>query len=105
MKTLIVLLPVIITSLVACAGVKPNEGAGAITLVKPEHVASCKKLATTNVSVTEKIGFIKRGEPAITQDLLNLAKNRAVELGGDTIVEKSPPTEGKASYEIFDCGK
>ena len=105
MKTLKMLLPVIITSLAACAGVKPNEQAETITLVKPEHVASCKKLATTNVTVTDKVGFIKRGEPAITEDLLNLAKNRAIELGGDTIVEKSPPSEGKASYEIYDCGK
>jgi hypothetical protein len=105
MKTLKILLPVIIMSLAACAGVKPHEQAESITLVKPEHVASCKKLATTNVSVTDKVAFIKRGEPAITQDLLNLAKNRAVELGGDTIVEKSPPSEGKASYLIYDCGK
>ena len=105
MKTIKLLLTVAGAGLVACAAVEPHEKADSVTLVKPEHVIGCEKLATTNVGVTHKVGIVTRGEETVTEDLINLAKSRAIELGGNTIVEKEPASEGKASFDVYNCVK
>jgi len=41
----------------------------------------------------------------VTEELVTLAKNRAAEKGGDSIVAKGPASEGEMSFDIYKCGE
>lgn len=86
-----------------CTWVDPIPGASAVTLVKAPHVVNCKPLGTTTSSVKDKVGFINRSDEKVTEELLTLAKNSAVELGGDTLVAESGPYEGSQKFKIYKC--
>lgn len=89
--------------LVGCSFVSVDPGARDVLVLGPERTQQCERLGQTRVSVAAKIGFIKRGTPAIREDLENLARNSAAEMGGDTITAESEITEGKQTYGIFNC--
>ena len=65
----------------------------------------CLKLGTTNATVTHKVGILIREDEAVTEDLIIVAKNRAAELGADSIVAKGPAVEGKMSFDVYKCGE
>ena len=97
----IALLGVAATS--GCTWVEPVAGASKVTLVMPTHVSNCKPLGTTTSQVKAQVGPIYRSESKVEEELLTLAKNSAVEVGGDTLVAESPPSEGTQKFRIYKC--
>jgi hypothetical protein len=71
--------------------------------VKPFNVKSCKLLKTATVTVTHKVGIINRDKETVREELITLAKNKAAEMGGDSIVELQPVAEGAMKYEVYQC--
>lgn len=94
-----------IAILPACTWIEPTKEAQQVTLVKAFNVTDCLKLGTTDATVTYKVGIITREDEAVTEDLIIAAKNRAAEMGGDSIVAKGPAEEGKMSFDIYRCGE
>ena len=94
-----------IIGLSSCTFIEPTMEAKDITLVKAFNVKDCLKLSTTKVTVTHKVGILIRDDEAVTEDLIVVAKNRAAELGGDSIVSKGAAIEGKMSFDIYKCGE
>ena len=93
-----------IICLPACAWVETTKEGKEVTLVKSFNVKDCLKLGTTNATVTHKIGILTRNDESVTEDLIIVAKNRAAELGADSIVSKGPAVEGKMSFDMYNCG-
>ncbi|MBX2857422.1 MAG: DUF4156 domain-containing protein [Cellvibrionaceae bacterium] len=87
----------------ACTWVKPKEGVESIALVKFAAVAQCKKLSTTTSYVKQKVGFVNRGSKKVALELLTLARNSALEAGGDTIAQLSEVSDGKQKFGIYKC--
>lgn len=87
----------------ACTWVEPTKESSEVTLVKPFNVISCKKLSTTTAVVAKKVGFITRRDDTITEELITLAKNKAAELGGDSIVAQGPAVDGSMKFDIYKC--
>lgn len=104
MKIKLFTLCFVIACLPACAWIEVSNESRKVTLVKSFHVKDCVKLGTTDASVTHKIGIIIRADEAVTDDLVKVAKNRAAEMGGDSIVAKGPAVEGKMSFNVYRCG-
>jgi len=98
-------LSVVILGLTACTWVEPTKEGNEVLLVKASNVQMCKKLGTTNTFVQQKIGGVTRSEETVTEELITLAKNRAAEKGGDSIVAKGPASEGSMSFDIYKCGE
>ena len=94
-----------ISCLPACTWVQPTTESKQVTLVKAFNVNACEKLGTTTATVTHKVGIITRGEDTVTEELVTVAKNRAAEMGGDSIVSKGPANEGVMSFDIYKCGE
>ena len=86
-----------------CTWVDPKPGASKVTLVKLEHVSQCKPLGSTVSQVKDKVGGIHRNEEKVTEELLTLAKNSAVDLGGDTLVAEGGPIDGTQKFTIYKC--
>ena len=91
--------------LTACTWVEPTKEGSEVVLVKAFNVEVCKKLGTANTSVKHEVGFVTRSEEKVTNELITLAKNRAAEMGGDSIVAKGPASEGSMSFDIYKCGE
>lgn len=86
-----------------CTWVDPIPGASAVTLVTPAHVGNCSSIGTTVSQVKHKVGSIYRSEAKVAEELLTLAKNSAVEVGGNTLVAEGPPVEGSQKFRIYKC--
>jgi hypothetical protein len=86
-----------------CTWVDPIAGASSVTLVMPTHVTNCKSLGTTTSQVKDKVGFVNRNDEKVAGELLTLAKNSAVEIGGDTLVAEGAPSDGTQKFRIYKC--
>ena len=105
MKLHYYVLPVAIACLPACTWVEPTRESDGVTLVKSFNVNSCKKLGSTNATVTQKIGPVTRDDDVVMEELVTLAKNRAAKMGGDSIVAQEPAVDGTMSFDIYRCAE
>ena len=93
----------LLLALTGCTFVKPTEEGENVALVKPMHVKDCKKLGSSTSQVKDSVAFIERRDKDVTMELVNLAKNEAAKMGGDTITSKGEPVEGRQTFEIYKC--
>lgn len=97
---LMLLLPILALS--ACTWVKPEPGAFDVDLRKPEEVAACKKLG--NASTRTKASFgLNRNADKVAIELLTLARNEAVKMGGNTVVPVGQVMGGAQTFAVYTC--
>ncbi|MGD8175155.1 DUF4156 domain-containing protein [Marinimicrobium sp. ARAG 43.8] len=89
----------------ACTWVKVSDEAEEVVVGKEGNVRGCEKLSDTNVSVANSIGPVHRNSEKVATELLNMGKNEATRLGGDTIVPKTKPDDGRQTFSIYRCQK
>lgn len=89
----------------SCSWVKPEYGAEKVALVKLAHIQNCKKVGTVYSNTTNRILGIHRSHKKVNDELLTLAKNEALELGGDTLVALGPVVEGEQKFDAYRCIK
>jgi len=101
-----ILLPLsaILTTLVGgCTWVELQSGAESVELRSASAVHSCERLGRTTTSVRERVGAFQRSPGKVEEELANLARNSALELGGDTIVADGPVRDGEQRFLIYRC--
>ena len=92
--------------LVACSKqlVKEEPGSENVTIASSIDQNSCILKAQVKVRMT---GYAERRDDYTEQDDIRLAKNAAVEQGGNTIYRIDHPEDGKgtqsAVYQIYNC--
>lgn len=92
-----------LTALVAgCTWVKIPDEARALPLVEASEVAQCKRLGNITTNVAWKLAGIERGENKIRVELDNLARERALSMGGNAVVRESIH-EGTGDYTAWLC--
>jgi len=105
MKHYIYTLCLAIIWLPSCTWVEPTKEGLDVILVKPHNVETCVKLGETTASVKHQIGPITRSEDQVVEELVTLARNKAAEMGGDSIVAKGPAKDGAMSFEVYKCAE
>jgi hypothetical protein len=80
-----------------------RPGSDQVSLAKESEVASCQSKGKVTVSVLAEVAFITRGPEAVEANLLQLARNAAVDGGGDTVVKGNSQEYGKRTFEIYKC--
>jgi len=78
-------------------------GADQVVLAKESEVSKCKSLGRSTLSVLSSLGPITRSAEAVEENLLQMARNEAIDKGGDTVVKGNSLEYGKRSYEVFKC--
>ncbi|QKO21232.1 DUF4156 domain-containing protein [Rhodoferax sp. BAB1] len=78
-------------------------GADQVVLAKESEVAKCKSLGRSTLSVLSSLGPLTRSAEAVEDNLLQMARNEAIDKGGDTVVKGNSLEYGKRSYEVFKC--
>lgn len=96
----------LIAGLSGCASsdlIGVHQGSEQVSQVDASQVGNCLHKGEINVSVLAKIGFFTRSAEAVEADLLQLARNGAVDSGGDTVVKGNSPDYGKRTFAIYKC--
>lgn len=96
----------LIAGLVGCASsdlIGVRKGSDQVSQVDASQVGGCQSKGEINVSVLAIVGFITRSPEAVEADLLQLARNGAVDAGGDTVVKGNSPDYGKRTFTIYKC--
>lgn len=101
MKTLIYV--VALLALGACTWVKPSTQSHQVVLANQDQVVNCVKKGATVSKTLSKITVVPRSNDKIFSELVMLAKNEAVVLGGDTVVAEGVMTAGSQSFGVYRC--
>jgi hypothetical protein len=100
LKLFLVLMPVLLLS---CAWVKLTPEGEKVRVLSSSEVGSCKKLGKTTTTLKDKIAGMSRSEAKVQKEMQVLARNSAVDMGGDTVVAVSEVKDGKQTFEVYKC--
>jgi hypothetical protein len=89
----------------ACTWVEPTlEGRQVKLLDQHDRILeTCKKLGSVTTMVKHKVGFYVRSEEKVNAELVTIAQNEAVEMGGDTISAEGPAHNGSRAFSVYKC--
>lgn len=87
----------------SCAWVKPTEAGAQVELITPAEAHACAKKGATTSKTLGSIVFIPRNEDKIASELVTLAKNEAVIMGGDSLVAGAKPSRSEREFLIYRC--
>jgi len=91
--------------LTACTWVQPDPGAAGIALLEPPEALDCQRLGQTTVSVRDRVAGVQRSPSQVTEELRTLARNSAIDLGGNAIVEEEMVDTSKQRFGIYLCDR
>ncbi len=80
-----------------------RPGSTQVALATAEQVARCVAKGQITVSVIAKLAFITRSDEAVEANLLQLARNGAVDAGADTVVKGNSTEYGTRSFAMYKC--
>ena len=89
----------------SCTWVKVSEQAGSVAVANAANVRGCKQVSEVNVSVPNKVGFVKRDADKVATELANMARNEAISDSGDAVVPSSGIENGRQSFNVYKCNK
>ncbi len=92
-------------TLTSCATVKPTPGSETVQLITQEAGAQCQRLGSASAQVLDEVAFLPRGDAPMADELLVLAKNEAVKMGGNAVATAGEIVDGTRSYIVFLCGQ
>jgi hypothetical protein len=95
----------LILGMSGCAShlIEVKPGSDHVSVADASQVTSCKYVGKTTVMVLSQVGIFSRSIEDVDANLLQLARNDAVDEGGDTIVKGERPEIGKRTFEIYQC--
>ena len=86
-----------------CAWVRLDTEAEAVRVRAAGDVAGCERLGKTHTRTLDRIGFIPRRERAVHEELERLARNEAVNMGGNAIAPLETELAGEQVFGIYAC--
>lgn len=103
--TKILIIAAFATLVAGCADqfIEKKSGSERVSLVEANQVAQCQSLGKVTSNVLAKVGFISRSVDGVEENLLQMAKNSAIEDGGDTLVKGESTEFGKRTFSVYKC--
>lgn len=86
-----------------CTWVKPSAKSHEIVLLTQNQVVNCVKKGVTTSKTLSKVTFVPRANDKVFSELVMLAKNEAVILGGDAVVAEGRMEEGRQTFGVYRC--
>ena len=87
----------------ACTWVRLTKDAEMVVVKTEAEVTECKRVAKTTASLRNKVMGIERSDEKVKLELETLARNAAVEYGGNTVVPITPIEDGTQSFAVYKC--
>ncbi len=83
--------------------IQVEPGSERVTLADANQVSDCQRIGKTSVNVVAQVGIYSRAVADVDANLLQLARNGAIEEGGDTVVAGERQDIGKRTFLIYKC--
>lgn len=99
----LVVFVVVMGMLVSCTWVRLTKDGEAVAVKTADQVVDCKKVAKATASLRNKVMGIERNAEKIQAELETLARNKAVEYGGNAVVASSKVVEGIQTFDVYIC--
>jgi hypothetical protein len=93
----------VVLMLTACATVKTLPGAEDVMLLSAGQQVNCQRLGSASAQVMDKITFVERDKQKMAKELLKLAQNEAVKMGGNALQVASDIKNGSRQYDVYRC--
>jgi hypothetical protein len=74
-----------------------------VEVATPAQVSACTRLGSSTTNALSEIVFVDRGTRKLQQELIDLARNEAGDMGGNRIVVETPITDGRQSFGVYRC--
>ena len=87
----------------ACNWVQVTPEGEGVQLLNPDQVGACQRLGTTTSTTTANVLFVQRGNERVQTELVDLARNEAGLMGGNTIVVDSTVSNGRQRFVVYNC--
>ena len=104
MKTIFIAL-VLLALVSGCTWVKLTPEGEKVRVLTQAEVKNCKKLGKTTVSLKATVAGFERKAAKVKKELESLARNRAMDINGDTIVPLTKVEKGQQIFSIYRCVK
>lgn len=86
-----------------CAWVKTTPGGEQVREATAADVGGCEEIGTAVGSTQATAAGIPRNKEVMRDEQVTLARNRAAQIGGDTIVQSGPGSGGTLSFIVYKC--
>jgi len=90
-------------SLESCTWVELTKQGEAVVIKTQDDITQCQKVAKITASLKSKILGFDRNETKVKTELETLARNKAVEYRGNTLVASSEIQEGEQNFDVYVC--
>ena len=87
----------------ACTWVALEPEAERVRLVDAEAVSGCESIGKVNTTTAHKVGLFPRSQAKVQEELATLARNEAVEMGGDTVAGVTETRDGSRTFRVYRC--
>lgn len=91
--------------LTGCAStlIEKKVGSEGVAVVGANKVSGCESKGRMTASVLAKVWFVNRSEQSVEENLLQMARNSAVDGNADTIVKGESKQLGERTYFFYKC--
>jgi hypothetical protein len=88
----------------ACTFVPVSAQGEHVRIASASEISGCQRLGATTVTITEKVGFVRRPPEKLTQEAEATARNAAAaDWNANTIVAKGPLSDGRQVFDVYRC--
>ncbi len=89
----------------SCTFVKLTPEGEQVRLSSPEAIAECERIGRTKTRTAPKAWIFPRNEDKVAEELANLARIDAAEMGGTDVAPLGDVAEGRQEFGIYRCGE
>lgn len=86
-----------------CAWVSLEPRAEAVRVRAAGDVAGCKRLGKTHTRTLDRVVFIPRRDKSVREELERLARNEAVNMGGNAVSPLGLEVAGEQDFGVYVC--
>ncbi len=99
----VIIVCAIVLSMLACTWIPLTDEGQSVRVLQADATADCKKVGKIGSKTADRVVIFARSDQKVREELESLARNEAVEMGGDAIVPIGTATDGRQSFDIYRC--
>ncbi len=92
-----------LVALAGCSWVKTTPEGEQVREATAADVGACQEVGTAAASTQTTAAGLPRNQEVIRDEQVTLARNRAAQIGGDTIVQSGPASGGTLTFTVYRC--
>ena len=89
--------------MLSCAWVPLSGDGQRVRIATYDDVTTCRRVGHTAASVPAKLGFIRRSEAKVSEELDTLARNEAARSSANAVVPESAIEQGRREFGLYSC--